>query len=844
MKKKWKAVMLIFSAAFLTCAAIPAAASEGPGGLSVNISDGSPAASAVQPAVWPAGAAGAGGMALVQAAAAASGSGHSFASAAGSLAVPVPDGVAGGSAEGRAMPTGIYAAEEGSSPPAALSKEEAERLARGYLEIPADYVLRGASLSGGYGTYGARSVWHLDFYKQLEDDRYSAINASIDADSGLLTQFSTYDYDPGRKAAYPPKTGLEEAKRIADGFLQRVNADRASRLKYNERFERDFIPPLTGEVYYEFLYERVDNGIVYGGDYASVTVSGDGKVVRYRFNWNDKVKFEPASDLIGKEEAMKIFAESAELGLSYLIPYQSVDRRTPQIAYALRQTSIDAKTGQFAVYQGMTPDQWSEKPLAESPLAQEPERPLNLSQEEAAQVVEKLAGLPAGARLTSASYYENLNPDTGKLRAGWYLYWTAGGEDGRERNVSASVNALTGELDSYYRDSFRPLAAAGQAGETAPKLSREEAAAKAADFVRKAVPRFAHQLYEAKSQPISIYREDETQEHYFSYKRFIDGVAGVYDEVSVSINAVSGEIIHFSNSISDYDYPDPKPGTISESEARRLLIEAYDLELRYVPFYGEEGSQATGVTGGLVAAREIYPVPGRDEAVTARPMYVLTPKSRAETLFLDATDGRWKRRDTGEEAPLAIPEATDIDGHWAELALRLMIAYEAIDVADGKVMPDKAMTRGEMIKMLVIAINGGRGGIYYGKERAATFNDVSANSALFSFVERAVDIRLIDRGDGKFRPDETMSREEMAELITRALGYDKLAAYGEMFSLNALDAADIERKGHAAIVLGLGIMSLDAGRFHPDEPVTRAQAASAFHRYLQKRAELFDSPRF
>src|SRR5690606_28404352 len=100
----------------------------------------------------------------------------------------------------------------------------------------------------------------------------------------------------------------------------------------------------------------------------------------------------------------------------------------------------------------------------------------------------------------------------------------------------------------------------------------------------------------------------------------------------------------------------------------------------------------------------------------------------------DATDGQWKRRDTGETAQLIIPEAQDIDGHWAELALRLMIAYEAIDVTDGRVHPDKIMTRGEMIKMLVIAINGGRGGIYYGKERAATFSDVASGSALFYFV--------------------------------------------------------------------------------------------------------------
>src|SRR5690606_6057847 len=136
--------------------------------------------------------------------------------------------------------------------------------------------------------------------------------------------------------------------------------------------------------------------------------------------------------------------------------------------------------------------------LADRPLATEPGEMLNLTQDQAVQRVETLVGLPAGAELRSASYYENTNPDTGKLSAGWHLNWTIAGEDGREQYISASITPQTGELDSYYRGNYRPLSGTAEAGNTASKLSREEAGAKAADFVRKALPRFAHQLYEAK----------------------------------------------------------------------------------------------------------------------------------------------------------------------------------------------------------------------------------------------------------------------------------------------------------------------------------------------------------
>ena len=46
----------------------------------------------------------------------------------------------------------------------------------------------------------------------------------------------------------------------------------------------------------------------------------------------------------------------------------------------------------------------------------------------------------------------------------------------------------------------------------------------------------------------------------------------------------------------------------------------------------------------------------------------------------------------------------------------------------------------------------------------------------------------------------------------------------------------------AAIVVGLGIMSLTRGNFVPDREVTRAEAATAFYRFLTVRAELKEAP--
>lgn len=86
-----------------------------------------------------------------------------------------------------------------------------------------------------------------------------------------------------------------------------------------------------------------------------------------------------------------------------------------------------------------------------------------------------------------------------------------------------------------------------------------------------------------------------------------------------------------------------------------------------------------------------------------------------------------------------------------------------------------------------------------------------------------------------------MNREELAQLLVRALGYDKLANYSDLFNLQVKDATEVKLKGQVAIILALGILTTNEGNFTPAQDVSRAQAATAFYRYLQKRSTLQDN---
>ena len=184
----------------------------------------------------------------------------------------------------------------------------------------------------------------------------------------------------------------------------------------------------------------------------------------------------------------------------------------------------------------------------------------------------------------------------------------------------------------------------------------------------------------------------------------------------------------------------------------------------------------------------------------------------------------------------------DIQGHWAEKELALMIDYDVIEVdEDGKVYPDQEITRGEMIKMLMLTSNPEP---YFTKMRAvyekneATFADVNHSSPYFAYVEAAVQQGLIDKSKQEFNPNEFVTREEIATLIVKALNLYELSKIEDMFTLDFNDRDQIQEKGVVSIVSHLGIMSGSNDFFHPTEKVTRAQAAKVYYEYLKQREEL------
>ncbi|MNO14756.1 hypothetical protein D3C76_44050 [compost metagenome] len=80
-----------------------------------------------------------------------------------------------------------------------------------------------------------------------------------------------------------------------------------------------------------------------------------------------------------------------------------------------------------------------------------------------------------------------------------------------------------------------------------------------------------------------------------------------------------------------------------------------------------------------------------------------------------------------------------------------------------------------------------------------------------------------------------LTREQLAVLLTSIVKYDRLANFYGKDVLNPQfsDAEKITRPGEVAIAVRLGLLQGQNGKFNPQRPVTKAEAASILMRLVK-----------
>ena len=112
---------------------------------------------------------------------------------------------------------------------------------------------------------------------------------------------------------------------------------------------------------------------------------------------------------------------------------------------------------------------------------------------------------------------------------------------------------------------------------------------------------------------------------------------------------------------------------------------------------------------------------------------------------------------------------SDTEGKACEGAVNVLSALGVVDgFTDGTYKPEQTVTRAQMAKLIVAAL----GVSEYATAKNSSYTDMGSAQWAIPVVEYATNLGIINGvGNGKFAPNKTVTYEQVATMICRALGY-------------------------------------------------------------------------
>jgi len=173
------------------------------------------------------------------------------------------------------------------------------------------------------------------------------------------------------------------------------------------------------------------------------------------------------------------------------------------------------------------------------------------------------------------------------------------------------------------------------------------------------------------------------------------------------------------------------------------------------------------------------------------------------------------------------PTFTDIIGHWAQESIERMAEKGVVKGDNGAFRPDDSVSRAELVTMVVRALNLTNDGLDTG------FDDVEKGSWYAPYVKAALDAGIIS-ADSLFRPNDKVTREEMAKILSGAhaiLQKTTFTATEGKLTFADSDAVSDWAKGYVLYANQNGLMNgMDDNAFVPKANATRAQVATVIDR--------------
>ncbi|WP_123042234.1 S-layer homology domain-containing protein [Cohnella candidum] len=175
----------------------------------------------------------------------------------------------------------------------------------------------------------------------------------------------------------------------------------------------------------------------------------------------------------------------------------------------------------------------------------------------------------------------------------------------------------------------------------------------------------------------------------------------------------------------------------------------------------------------------------------------------------------------------------DMGGHWAERDVAILASKNIVrGVSLTEFEPETNITRADFAEFIARGL-----GLTGDRSAAARFSDVSNWSSAASYIGAASKAGIVSGdADGGFRPNDNVTREEMASMMIRAMKYAGVQPTVDQSVLNPFsDQGSISSWAREAVIgcVQAGLISgYTPSTVKPKNNATRAQAASMIKRLL------------
>lgn len=710
----------------------------------------------------------------------------------------------------------VYAAEQKAK---TMSQEEAVKAAQKWISVPSDYKLSRVNyIDAIKEPFYRKSVWRINWDKS----KVGGIMATIDAESGELMQYFKYS-DRDRTGSEQKKLTEDKALEIAQQFLERVTTPeiRQKLSKPNE------YGPLNHFMQQDnaFTFTRVENGIPFLENGFQLIVGQDGQIDSYTREWDDG-KLPDAKQAIAAEKAQKLLEEQAVPSLVYkekaaMTSRYDQDRGQYQLVYLYDQLDpqyVDAISGNVINSLGDTAEKRVIKPLGSTTRNRSQEDKL-ITKDEAQKIAEHLIKrLPGSYRFDGSSGGGSSSGPDGIVKRNWRFEFTPlQSGDSQPDPVHLSIDDR-GELQDY---SVNERFMYGESGRKIEKsVPWEQAEANALKLVKSLYADRLGEIYLIGKKPSedSIKKMFERGGQYevrFGWLK--DGIPIENMEFRVSVDPETGDVESMRTWMDDFaSLPDSSTaGKVDLETAKKA-----------------EQAQKTMMLTYYLPQTNYYDVPflGRQPMLVYR--YV------GDQGVVNGNTGEWVsfEKIRKDQTP------QDIAGHPKKNALEFAVQQGFLTVKDGKVEPNKEVTRGEMVLMINRLTDRSefymsRSHSFYDDEEDKRYNftDVDQKHPQYAAIQRGVQYGLIPKEGNRFEPDKPITRAEAADMVARLLGYSDLLNKPGIF---ASPYQDVQKKDIPAVTLvtSQGLLpGKSTASFESNAKITRAEAAQLMQALLQLR---------